>query len=148
MSAWWNDEVRSKLRRIAWSSLCGVLVWAGEAVVGVVPLGAHEVVAGHAKLMPDAGAPVAEVCILSVVTSGLSLTSLLRFGPHKRTVEMTPFTYVMGIISMICLMVGALMYGLAATANGRDDDSSIYFVLYVALVSSFSMALEKSILEA
>ena len=130
------------------SLACGLLIWAGEAIVGIVPLGAHKVVAQHSKAATGLDDPTAEVCILTVVISGLSLMSAFKFKPDKNSIKMTPMTYFFVVLALLALIVGAIMYGIVVTHLGKDGDDYIYNILYIALGASFFMAAEKSILES
>ncbi len=137
---------RARARAVARGVAAGLLLWAGEAVIGVLPLGAVEIVTRFTGV--TAPPPIAEACILAVVISGLSLLSLLRFGPHQRAHRMTPVSYSLALVSVLTLMAGGLMYGLAATENAHGATGLAYLDLWSALASSFLLALETAILEA
>src|ERR1700690_1871463 len=82
--------------RAVWEAMFDAFVhWAGEAAIGLIPLLAHEVVAGFGKAPTTNVTP--ELCILTVVISGLAIFSLLRFGPHQRRLKLTALTYLMAL---------------------------------------------------
>ncbi len=137
---------RAGLRAIGWSALCGLLIWVGEVVIGAVPLAAHERVARFTE--GTESDPIPEVCILAVVISGLSVVSLARFGPHVRPFRHTPFMFVMLLVSVITLMSGAVMYGLAVMKLDRGHTELAYMAVGTALLTSFLVALEKAIRDA
>jgi drug/metabolite transporter (DMT)-like permease len=138
----WHTRAWAVIRSVA----AGLMLWLGEAVIGVLPLGAVELV-GRFRGSP-VPAPIAEVCILSVVISGLSLLPLLRFGPHQRPHRMTAVSYILALITLVALMAGALMYGLAVTDIAHGDTGLAYLDLKVALAASLLLALEAAILDA
>jgi hypothetical protein len=135
--------------RIAWSVLCALLIWGGEAIVGVLPLGAHAIVANHLSITGEITQDdAAEICILSVVISGLALISLLEFGPRRRTAQFTPITYVLSLFALVSVIAGALFYGLVTAHVAKDVGTIIYYFLYIALASSCFVAIERAIIEA
>ena len=85
------------------------IVWLFEALVGLIPLGAHyfiHIVATIAErpalCLPDlhgchlvSDAPYAEICILAVVIAGISVIGSLGFGHHFRRSELTRLTYAL-----------------------------------------------------
>jgi hypothetical protein len=130
-------------RTIGQSLLYGLLLWLGEAMIGVVPLGAHELVL---RFSGDAGSSaeaslIPEVCILAVVISGLSVVSLLRFGPHGRGRQLDWPEYIMALASLVALIAGAVMYGLAAMKMNHGQTSLAVIALVGALFSSLAIAL-------
>jgi hypothetical protein len=141
---------RAEVRAIGWSLLCGFLMWVGEALVGTVPLAAHEIVArfsGNAE-RPSGSDPIPEVCILAVVIAGLSVISLLRFGPRERPHRTTPVTYVMMIVSLAALISGGAMYGLAVMDMAHGETDLAVKALALALGSSLVLALERATQDA
>jgi hypothetical protein len=141
---------RARLGAIGWSLLCGFVMWLGEALIGVVPLGAHELVARFTASAerPSGKDLLPEMCILAVVVAGLNVVSVLRFGPHERRHRMTPVTFVMMIVSLAALMSGATMYGLAAMDLAQGQTDLAYKAWAAALGSSFVMAMERAIIDA
>ncbi len=137
---------RVRLPALCRSVAARLLLWAGENVIALLPLGAAVLIprfSGHP--VPE---PVPEVCILAVVNSGLSLLPLLRFGPHQRVHRMTPISYTLALASLLTLMAGGMMYGLAVTENAHGDTGLAYLNLTVSEASSFLLAIEIAILEA
>lgn len=135
----------ARLLAIGRRMLDGLLLWMGEAVIGVVPLLAHEVVARFGKVELAGRTP--EECILAVVISGLALLSLVRFGPRHRREALTRLTYQMGLISLLALVAGAVMYGLAEMGLGGDSRLA-HWALAAAFASSLVIALEEAMLGA
>ena len=137
------------------------LHWLGEAVVGLVPLLAflimHFFSAPRVKtFVCDIGAPPdpkscsellespsQEVCILTVVVSGLAIWSLLS-GPSTK---ITALTKLQVIISVLSLLSGSLLYALYGAQIARQADNFAYGILVIALISSFFLAIERAVAE-
>ena len=123
----------------------GFLLWLGEAVIGVLPLAAVQLVSRF-NGTPVAD-PIAEKCILAVVIAGLSLLSLFRFGPHGRRHRVSVFAYLLALVALLTLLAGGIMYGLAVTEAAKGDTDLASFNLKVALAASLLLALEAAILD-
>jgi hypothetical protein len=136
--------------------------WFGEAVVGLLPLIAHEAIQKAAKLpvvpaVCDSGmthcraaseTPVAEICIVAVVMSGLALLSLVRFGPHRRKAPPTMLTFIVGLGALIALIFGLIFYALVTTGINQEIVSLTDYTLASALLTSLFLTLEGAILDA
>jgi hypothetical protein len=146
----------------------GCVLWAGEAVVGLIPLAAYVFAHGFARRgylnaicgsgaleqwarfadhcleYPDS--PLQEICVLSVVISGLSLLSIGQFSPGRRVSPRTALTYLMQTLAILSLLAGRIFYGLITAHLNDGHDDWAYAALVVALVSSFVLAIQESIL--
>ncbi|WP_158808478.1 hypothetical protein [Beijerinckia sp. L45] len=143
-----------------------LLRWLGEAVVGLVPLMAFKILqifsqpTIHLYLCP-VDKPIGpgfcqlfgedasqEVCILTVVISGLALWSLLKVASGPSREPITPLTQVQVILSVLSLLSGAMLYALYGAHIAKDADRFSYIILAVALMSSLFIAIERAILAA
>lgn len=145
----------------------GVLQWAGETCVGLIPLLAYflmhqygpqnedvfqckthydnGVVANCSHVLDNASQ---EICIIAVVTAGLSILSVCHIGLRPRAEPNTPLTYVLMVINLLALLTGMLLYGLYSAHIDRGADTATLWVLAVSVLGSFFQALEGAILDA
>ena len=147
-----------------WAGLHGVGQWVGEAVIGLIPLAIFEGVHRYATLPVAATCPKQaqtpyglsnctllvenssqEVCILAVVISGLAVLSVVPLGLQKPR-KITIWTRILILFAVVALIFGSLFYGLFTAHLDREATSITYNVLYVALLSSFFLAVEGAIL--
>jgi hypothetical protein len=149
----------------------GCVQWAGEAVVGLLPLFAFVlnhgfgdedyisalcVQAVRRNLRVPFGdacteypeSPLAEICVLTVVISGLSLLSFAQFARSRRQTPRNALSYLMQLFAILSLAAGMLFYGRITSHSNAGHDEWVYITLIVALVSSFVLALQESIAEA
>ncbi|MHB8885814.1 MAG: hypothetical protein ACYC5H_12205 [Methylovirgula sp.] len=144
----------------------GIIQWAGETLIGLIPLAAYEITrnfsAPTAKLMScplsetvylSACSPLVEsasqeMCILTVVISGLSLLSIARIGFDGNHAQITTFTRLLMIFAIASLVAGALLYAFYSAHIDHSANNFTISVLAMALVSSFFISLERAILEA
>ena len=103
-------------------------MWAGENALGAIPLLAYMLIHNYrapVKLFlcspstqPTAlvsscntvgGTIVQELCILTVVISGLAVLSVFHLGPRARRAQPTALTHSLVVISMISLIAGAIL---------------------------------------
>lgn len=140
--------------------------WLGETCVGLIPLLAYEVMHTYATTPsppmvcpPQQGPyllnchPLAdnvsqEVCILTVVISGLAVLSLANLGPRRRQAPNTVWTYLLIVITIMALISGALLYAVFGVRIDKGADTVTLLVLAIALASSLFLALEGAILDA
>ncbi len=141
--------------------------WFGETCIGLIPLLAFVIMHSYAtptiqiiscpakaKLdytvlpscipLPDNISQ--EICILTVVISGLALISL--WGPRARKAPVTAFSYVLIVAAILALLAGALLYALFGVHIDRDANAATLWVLAIALFSSLFLAVEGAILDA
>lgn len=146
----------------------GCVQWAGEAVIGLLPLFAYLLdqgfgasrfitalcnsqiednplvtIKGNCIAIPDS--PLAEICVLSMVISGLSLLSTVK-GRHQ--MPRNSLTYLMQLVAILSLVAGALFYGKITSHSNAGHDDWAYVTLVAALVSSFVLAVQASFQEA
>lgn len=152
-------------RRVARGMVWALVRWGGEAAVGLVPLLTHVVVKTHSKHISDSAIcesrpdgeiancvrviedlPYAEMNILAVVISGLGILTL--FGPYGRKMKFTPVTYMAAIAALGLLIVGSLLYALETAHIGQGAEELTRYVLGLAVLVSFYLALEEAWLEA
>jgi hypothetical protein len=150
-----------RARILVKSAVAALVLWLGEAVVGLLPWLTYALVSDHiasqniaavcdrsmSNCTPIAETPYAEICILIVVISGLAFLALLNFGPHRRTAPFTALTYVLGLLTLLTLIIGAVFYGLVTARVDSNAGSVIRGALYVALVVSAGLSVERTILE-
>lgn len=149
------------------AAIHGIGQWLGEAVIGLIPLVVYELVRQYSSLPITAICPpqalgtnqsvsfcraVAEnssqeICILAVVISGLAVLSVVPMG-LKKPRKITAFTRILIVLAVIALIIGSLFYGLFAAHLDRDANSITYYILAVALMSSFFLAVEGAILNS
>jgi hypothetical protein len=151
-----------------WAGLHGVGQWVGEAVIGLIPLAIYQGVHRYSSLPITATCPKQtpnqvtqtlasctavtenssqEVCILAVVISGLAVLSVVPLGLQKPR-KITIWTRILILLAVVALIFGSLFYGLFTAHLDREATSITYNVLYVALLSSFFLAVEGAILNA
>lgn len=154
------EPPRSANRPLAWrlftAGLSALVLWSGEALVGLVPLLGHLVVANFSTHLVylaycQAGTktclevtetlPVAEINIISVVTCGLGILSLVKFGPTSRS-HRTPMTYLAGIAALGLLIFASFLYALTSAGIGAGSSVVTIWVLVFSLLVSFYLALE------
>jgi hypothetical protein len=143
--------------------------WIGETCVGLIPLFAFiimhtytapivQVFACPKSLKIDIltfpqCAPLTdnisqEICILTVVISGLALLSVVNLGPRKRKTPVTAWSYFLIVAAILALIAGALLYAVFGVHIDRGADTVTWWVLAIALFSSLCLALEGAILDA
>jgi hypothetical protein len=145
----------------------GLVQWICEAIVGLIPLGAHALAHGsddgrtitalcnHGVLdgaynafstycVQTPESPLQEICVLAVVISGLSLISIAQFSPSRRQPPRTPVTLLMCALAVGSLVAGGIFYG-QLTAHRGVIDEWVYAALAVALVSSLILAIQEAI---
>jgi hypothetical protein len=147
----------------------GCVQWAGEAVVGLLPLFAyvlnhgfgtdqlipalcspvaHQAFARYADVCADnPDSPLAEICVLAVVISGLSLLSIAQFARGRRQTPKNAITYLMMLLAILSLVAGTLFYARITSHSNEGHEEWTYITLMVALVSSFALAIQESIAE-
>jgi hypothetical protein len=158
--------IPSWVPRAIWS---GLIQWAGEAAVGLIPWLAYVLTynlsaspyitalcdpsvlynqynyfSKNCRVLPDS--PAQEICILAVVISGLSLLSIAQFAPGRRRSEKTALTYLMLILSIGALLAGALLYAFISNHLDVGPGWPPYLALACALTSSFVLALQEAVL--
>jgi hypothetical protein len=145
--------------------LRGVIQWFAEAVIGVIPLIVFVFVhqfsnlpvtaicstqeSNASKLLSDCRqvieSPSQEICILAVVISGLALLSVVpQIRPQSR--QITGFTRILVLAAMLSLIFGSLSYGLFTAHMDKNADAATYIILALALLSSFFLSIEGTIL--
>lgn len=150
----------------AWHALSQ---WVGETCVGLIPLLAYSLVHTYAEqpyqLMicppgsgqtksfvpnctPLSGGVSQEICILTVVISGLALLSLFNLGRHQRKAAHTTWTRLLIVLCILALLAGAILYALIGVHLDRGVDGIVWWVLVGAILSSLCLALEGAILDA
>jgi hypothetical protein len=153
---------------LVWAGLHGIGQWVGEAVIGLIPLVIYEGVHRYSSLPLTATCPQQpfngitkalfnctavvenssqEVCILAVVISGLAVLSVVSLGLQKPR-KITIWTRILILLAVVALIFGSLFYGLFTAHLDKEATSITYNVLYVALLSSFFLAVEGAILNA
>lgn len=165
------DTTTNGWKIVCSAALAATVLWFGEALVGLTPLFGHSLVEafsmhvvqqaictppvdGHStgttltncRAIPET--PFAEICVLAVVTSGLSLLPSFHFGEHGRRAPRTMFTYLLSLATLGALICGAILYALYATGIGQNAEKATYYNLAGALFGSFALTLERGILEA
>jgi len=143
--------------------------WIGETCIGLIPLLAFTIMHKYASspiqiiscptkakldytiipfcnALPDNISQ--EVCILTVVISGLAVLSLFSLGPRARKSPITPFSYFLIVAAILSLLAGAILYALFGVHIDRGAETITYWVLAIALFSSLSLAIEGAILDA
>jgi hypothetical protein len=91
--------------------------------------------------------PLAEICVLAVVISGLLLLSIAQFARGRRRAPRNALTYLMQLFAILSLVAGTLFYARITSHSYTGHEEWTYIVLAVALVSSFVLALQESIAE-
>ena len=142
--------------------------WIGESCIGLIPLLAYVIMHNYAsstmqvfscpkgKIDPATAlscTPLAdnisqEICILTVVISGLALLSLFNFGPKARKAPITIFSFILIVAAILALLAGALLYALFGVHMDRGAEAVTWWVLAVALFSSLFLAIEGAVLDA
>ncbi|MBR1089608.1 hypothetical protein JQ621_19270 [Bradyrhizobium manausense] len=149
------------------AALFGIVQWTAEATIGLIPLGLYLIVNKYSSLptlglctqatynvylklyngcSPLGESASAEVCILSIVISGLAILSVVPFGRKQR--EFTLWTGILVLFALIALILGALFYALFTAHLDKEADTITYGVLVMALLSSLCLSIEGAILEA
>lgn len=145
----------------------GCVQWAGEAVVGLLPLfayllnhgfgresylpaicssTAHQAFARYSDVCVDnPDNPLAEICVLAVVISGLSLLSIAQFTSRRRQTPKNALTYLMMLLAIMSLVAGTLFYAKITSHSNDGHAEWTYITLAVALVSSFVLAIQESL---
>jgi hypothetical protein len=160
---WTGNETPSRLK----AALYGLGQWLGEAVIGLIPLALFEVAHRYSTgpvtaICPEQKAPLAfgylsgctrltetpsqEICILAVVISGLAILSTHVPGPGGRPT--TIFTRLLVVAALLALIFGSLLYAFYTVHLDKNADELTYIALYVALLSSFFLAIEGAMLSA
>jgi hypothetical protein len=150
------------------AALHGIGQWLGEAVIGLIPLIVYELVHRYSSLPLTATCPKQtlnpyyptlqncvplvesssqEVCILAVVISGLAVLSVVSLGQHNQR-KITGWTRILILLAVVALVFGSLFYGLITAHLDHDATSITYYVLAVALMSSFFLAVEGALLNS
>jgi hypothetical protein len=91
--------------------------------------------------------PAQEVCILAVVISGLAVLSVVPLGKNRQRPS-TVFTRLLTLFAVLALIFGSLFYFIFTSHMDREANAITYYVLAVALFSSFFLAVEGAILAA
>jgi hypothetical protein len=148
------------------AALHAVVQWAGETCVGLIPLLAFEMMHKYASVRGDifkctftnppyfsGCSPVVEsisqeMCILTVVITGLSLLSVVNIGPQRRHAANTVLTYVLIVMTILALLAGMLLYAIFGAHIDREAENVTAGVLAVALIGSLFLSLEGAILDA
>jgi len=150
------------------AAFLGIGQWLGEAAIGLIPLFVYELVHRYSSLPMTATCTKAvvqaymppqlnctpivesssqEVCILAVVISGLAVLSVVPLG-HKNARKITGWTRILILFAVIALITGSLFYALFTAHLDRDATTVTYYVLAMALLSSFFLSVEGAILAA
>lgn len=147
----------------------GIGQWIGEAAIGLIPLFVYELVHRFSSLpvtatctkppaaFGNANPPLVctpiiesssqEVCVLAVVISGLAVLSVVSLSQrHERRI--TGWTRILILFAVGALITGSLFYGLFTAHLDKDANTMVYYVLAMALISSFFLAVEGAVLEA
>ena len=143
----WPTSVITDGRTIKSDVLDGISTWVGEAFVGSFPLLAH--LFSEQFFEPEAGAKQsfqAEICILAVVTAGLSMLAGLPFGPKGWNARATRLTYFLYLLTLVSLLAGAMLYSFIVAKTSQSTDLFAYATLATALFGSFSLTVEREIL--
>lgn len=165
--AFWGERIVMTPRPLAgWYALGQ---WFGETCVGLIPLLAYSLIHSYSaptyrlmvcsgfaeqanKFVPNCTALAEgvsqEICILTVVISGLALLSLFNLGRHQRKAPHTWWTRLLIVLCILSLLAGAILYALIGVHLDRGVDGIIWWVLFAALLSSLCLALEGAILDA
>jgi hypothetical protein len=143
--------------------------WIGETCIGLIPLLAFVIMHNYAAptiqvIACPSGVKIdfstvrscsplldnisQEICILTVVISGLALLSLFNLGPRARKAPVTAFSFILIVAAIIALLSGALLYALFGVHIDRDAATVTWGVLATALFSSLFLAVEGAILDA
>jgi hypothetical protein len=143
--------------------------WFGEACIGLIPLLAFIIMHHYAtptvqllscpsktridyfsinSCIPLADNIAQEICILTVVISGLAILSLFNIGAKGRRAPATPFSFFLIVAAILALLAGALLYALFGVHIDRGADTIVWWVLAIALFSSLFLAIEGAILDA
>lgn len=143
--------------------------WIGETCIGLVPLLAYVIMHNYATptiqviacpngvriddLTIQTCRPLAdnisqEICILTVVISGLALLSLFNLGPKARRAPVTAFSFILIVAAILALLAGALLYALFGVHIDHGANTVTWWVLATALLSSLFLAIEGAILDA
>jgi hypothetical protein len=125
-----------------------LFVWSGEAFVGMLPLLTHLIAGRYSTIPTTASEPQfqAEICILAVVTSGLSMLALLPFGPKARIAGFTPFTYWLFLVTLGSLIFSTMLYVFFLAEINRRTDLVTWATLATALFGSFGLTMEGELL--
>lgn len=89
-----------------------------------------------------------EVCILTVVASGLCILSLFKIGTEGAVAPFTVWTVLLFIIALFSLICGAILYALCSAHIDRFGGGIAGMLLAAALISSLFIAIERAVLEA
>jgi hypothetical protein len=159
-------------RRWTWAKTAAVfrasVHWVGETVVGLIPLVAFLIMhtfsippgvlvycptgVGHAPTFSAcrylAESVSQEICILTVVISGLALISLGKVGQGGCRPPATIFTGLLMLLAICALLAGAILYAIYGAHIDHSADGFTLLMLFVGLFSSFFIALERAILTA
>jgi len=126
--------------------------------VGVIPLLAYGVI-HHWAILPEVLArcqmtngqpagcraindgPDAEICILAVVISGLSLLPLTH---RPRAVPLDPFRVIAAAGLLALVLTAGVLYALISAGISRDTQTVIWWILAGALVGSLLLALDRA----
>ena len=125
--------------------------WLGEAVVGLLPLLTHSLLEPYSNQSHEVEtrAFISEICILSVVISGLSVLSIIPYVIHPRRAPFTAWTYLLCLTTMLALIFGAMFYALVAANIDKPSDAAVpWYTLIAAIAGSLGLALERAILES
>jgi hypothetical protein len=137
---------------IRMSVLRDLIIWFGETIIACIPILAYGIVriysvhenyeawcnrqAMSCRLAPDF--PASEFEIISVVTSGLGILSLLDFDFIRITIlKSDGYTYLAGLIQLVLLILGTILYTVQISGNARRDDFLPVFVFTLSLLISF-----------
>lgn len=133
---------------VHWNKLLPALsIWVIEAFIGAIPLLLHDIVhvsinpsittwlvfydqfgKQHSVMLPDT--PLSEICVLSVVTNGLSLLVAGRNIRKIKSESISGLIFLFVLMSLICLVIAALFYEQAA--RGDYVSETLAWLLFVA----------------
>lgn len=156
-----NEIVQSTTRpRISQRAFVAFLVWCGEAFVGLIPLLAHYGIAAAATRTEfealctsdvknchlTSDTPFAEICIVAVVTAGVSAVASLGYGHHMRTTPPNGITFLLLLLSLAACIVGVGMYVVSTIGILNSSVGwATWATLIAALVASLFLSLERAV---
>jgi drug/metabolite transporter (DMT)-like permease len=126
------------------------IVWLGGAVIGMIPLLTHSLLESYSKQASEITIQTfyAELCIVAIVVSGLSLLQTIPYGPRPRRAPFTAWTYLVCLATLLSLIYGAMFYAVAVTDVGMLSPTAAWYTLIAAIGGSLGIVLERAILES